>query len=129
MRLSRPAWPLAAGFFLVWLCVLYLGADHPPPLGFAWLVLLDLVAALLVYRRVPTYVDWHAARWPHRGLRVLCDGALIGLVFGTATLLLSVARLGRALPLDWEPVFTWLLVLTLVGAANSALLYAFIAGG
>lgn len=129
MKLDRPALSLAAGFFLIWLCVLYLGADHPPPRGFVWLVVLDLVAAFLVYLRVPTYADWHAARRPHRVLRVLRDGALAGLAFGTATLIFAVARQGSTVTLGWEPVLIWLVVLTLVGAMNTVLLYAVMSRG
>ncbi len=129
MRLDRRALSLAAGFFLTWVCVLYLGADHPPPRGFVGLVVLALVASGLAYLRSPTYADWHAARRPHRMLRVLRDGALTGLAFGTVTLLLSLARLGSVVALGWEPVLTWLVVLTLVGATNAALLYFLISPG
>ena len=126
MKLDRPALSLAAGFFLVWLCVLYLGADHPPPRGFLWLVVLALVASVLVYLRAPTYAGWHAARRPLGVLRVLRDGALTGLAFGAVTLLFSMARLGSAAALGWEPVLIWLVVLTLAGAMNTAFLYALI---
>ena len=36
-------------FFLFRLTVLYPGADHPPPPGFIAVMLIDLVAAGLVY--------------------------------------------------------------------------------
>jgi len=39
---------LAIGFFLVWLAILLAGADYPPPVGFVWIIVLDLVAAGLV---------------------------------------------------------------------------------
>lgn len=29
-------------FFMIWLAILYAGADHPPPPGFVFVVLLDL---------------------------------------------------------------------------------------
>ena len=45
-RRRARALALAAGHFLLWLGVLYAGADHPPPPGFLWLVALDLVASL-----------------------------------------------------------------------------------
>ena len=126
MDITRHRLSTAAGFFLLWLGVLYAGADHPPPPGFLWLVLLDLIASLLVYLRVPTYAAWHAARRPHRVLRVLRDGALTGLAFATGTLLFAVARLGTAVAPGWGPVLTWLVVLTSVGAITAALLYAFV---
>ncbi len=126
MKLDKPALAIAAGFFLLWLCVLYAGADHPPPLGFVWLVLLDLIASGLLYLRVRTYADWHAVRRPHRVLLVLRDGALTGLAVGTATLLFSVARLGSVVATGWEPVLIWLIVLALVGTLTSAVVYAVI---
>ena len=49
-------------FFLFWLIVLYAGADHPPSPGFVAGVLLDLIAAGLVYWRVPIYLAWIASR-------------------------------------------------------------------
>jgi hypothetical protein len=128
-RPERRALSLAAGFFLAWIWVLYPGADHPPPGGFVWLVVLALVASVLVCLRSPTYAGWHAARRPHRVLRVLRDGAVTGLAFGTLTLVLSAARPGSAVALGREPVLTWLVVLTLVGAMNATLLSVLIALG
>jgi hypothetical protein len=127
MRLDRRALSLAAGFFLAWVCVLYLGADHPAPRGVVWLVVLALVASVLVYLRSPSYADWHAARRPHRVLRVLRVGAVTGRAFGALTLVFSAARPGSTAALDWEPVLTWLAVLTPVGALNGALLAVLIA--
>jgi len=127
MKLDKPVLAIAAGFFLLWLCVLYKGADHPPPLGFSWLVLLDLIASGLLYLRVRTYADWHAVRRPHRVLLVLRDGALTGLAFGMVTMLFTVARLGNVVAKGWEPALIWLTVLTLVGTLTAVLVYAFIA--
>ena len=129
MTLDRGALGIAAGFFVAWLCGLYLGADHPPPRGFAWLVVLALVASVLVYLRTPTYVDWHATRRPRWVLRALRDGALVGLAFGTLTLVLSALTPGSTVALGWEPVLVWLAVLTLLGAMNGALLAVLIALG
>ena len=125
---SRPhRLALAAAFFVLWLGILYAGADHPPPRGFLWVVLLDLVASALVYLRVPTYAAWHAVRRPYRMLLVLRDGAITGFAFATATLFLSVATLGGAVAQGWDAVLIWLVVVTLVGAATAASLYAYVA--
>jgi|MudIll2142460700_1097286.scaffolds.fasta_scaffold1755706_1 hypothetical protein len=126
MDIARYKLSLAAGFFLLWLCILYMGADHPPPIGFLWVVLLDLVASLLVYLRVPTYADWHATRRPRRVLLALRDGVLTGFAFGVTALVFSAARPGSTVALGWEPVLIWFVVLTLVGATTAALVYAFI---
>jgi len=99
MTVDRGALAIAAGFFVVWLCVLYLGADHPPPRGFVWLVVLALVASVMVYLRTPTYAEWHATRRSRRVLRMLLDGALVGLAFGTLTLVFSAARPGSTVAL------------------------------
>lgn len=46
---------IAVAFFVGWLVILYAGAGHPSPPGFPVVVLLDLVAAFVVYRRVSVY--------------------------------------------------------------------------
>ena len=56
MIATQSRFVIAAGFFVVWVGILYAGADHPPPLGFIRLVLLCLLAAGIVYLRVPTYL-------------------------------------------------------------------------
>ena len=38
---------IAIGFFVIWLGILLAGADFPPPVGFLWVIFLDVVAALL----------------------------------------------------------------------------------
>ncbi len=125
---SRPhRLALAAAFFVLWLGILHAGADHPPPRGFLWVVLLDLVASALVYLRVPAYAAWHAVRRPYRMLLVLRDGAITGFAFATATLVLSVATLGGAVAQGRDAVLIWLVVVTLVGAATAASVYAYVA--
>lgn len=126
MTLDKPALRIAGGFFLLWLGILYLGADHPPPPRFVWVVLLDLPAALLVFWRVPTYRYWQVVGRPRGMLRVLRDGAVTGLAFGTFALLVAFASPGGRPAPGWGAVIVWLVVLTLMGAMNTALLFAFI---
>jgi hypothetical protein len=113
----------AIGFFVFWLVVLYAGADHPPPTGFVWAVLLDAIAAWLVYLRVPSYMRWALDRKSYRWLRVVRDGVAVGLLFATIPLLVP----GTGEP-DVHPTFqhrvVWYLVLAAVGAANSMLAYS-----
>ncbi|MCG8348524.1 MAG: hypothetical protein MI924_12200 [Chloroflexales bacterium] len=79
---------IAVGFFVLWLCILLAGADFPPPIGFLWVILLDLIAAYLVYVRTPVYSNWLDNGEKIRGwLRALLDGLAVGLVFALATML------------------------------------------
>lgn len=113
---------VAVGFFVVWLGILFAGADHPPPLGFWLVVLLDLVAAWLVYLRLPTYVAWSIARKKNRLFRVLLDGLTTGL---------ALALILQLIPGGGEPSVTptlgsrliWFAVVGGVGATNTLLLY------
>lgn len=117
MRIS-----FAIGFFVFWLGVLYAGADHPPPTGFLWAILLDLLATALVYIRVPTYLNWARSRTPLRVLRALRDGAAVGLIF--ATVALSLPGTGEP---GIHPTFVdrilWFLILAAVGSGNAGVTY------
>lgn len=73
-------------FFLFWLAVLYAGADHPPPPGFVFVVLLDLAAAGLVYWRVPVYWMWSRARGSRALPLVARDGLMAGLLFAAVAI-------------------------------------------
>jgi hypothetical protein len=123
MKLNRPEFALAVLHFLLWLGVLYAGADHPPPPGFLWILLLVLVASVGVCLRAPAYAQWHVARRPGRLPIALGEGALAGLVFAALPMLLSVARPDAGLALGCKSVLVWFAVLALVGAANAALVY------
>jgi hypothetical protein len=104
----------AAIFFLVWLAILYAGADHPPPPGFVVVVLLDLIAAGLVYWRVPLYLAWIASRRRNALLFVVLDGLVAGLTFAALPL---TARwwLGGGEPTVAPTVADSLIWLTVVG--------------
>jgi FtsH-binding integral membrane protein len=112
-------------FFVFWLAVLYAGADHPPPRGFILVALLDLIAASLVFWRVPYYLDWMQTRRRRRLLWVVRDGLIAGLVIALLGVLAS-ALIGGG-----EPTVTpsiggaaiWVAVLAGVGVANALALY------
>lgn len=113
---------LAVGFFFVWLGILYAGADHPPPPGFVWIIVLDLFAAWLVYLRVPTYANWSVANTRFRWFRVFLDGLLAGLVFAIIAIVLPVTRDVGILP-SLSDYAIWFAVLACIGIANTVLLY------
>ena len=69
------------GFFAVWLGVLYAGADHPSSMGFLSLVLLDAVAAGLIYMRIPLHTYWSISQKKNRAFHVSLDGMAVGLLF------------------------------------------------
>jgi hypothetical protein len=108
--------------FSVWLAVLLAGADFPPPRGFLWLVLLDLVAGVCVYYRVPDYLRWQSMRLPRRLLRVAHDGMFIGLVFAAVPILVGGGE--PSVTPTWIDRGIWFTVLALLGVFNTMLVYA-----
>ena len=88
MSVRKISLSLAIGFFLFWFTLLLAGADFPPPVGFVWIIVLDLVAAGLVYWRVPFYMAWQKSRRGYRLLLVALDGVAIGVVFALFMVLL-----------------------------------------
>lgn len=114
----------ASIFFLVWLLILYAGADHPPPPGFVLVVLLDLVAALLVFWRVRIYLRWIAERRWHRLFRVMLDGGVAGLAFALVTMVLSTVLGGEPIAQPtWVDRIIWFAVVGVVGVVNAVALY------
>jgi hypothetical protein len=107
-------------FFVLWIAVLYAGADHPPPRGF-FTLLMPLVAAcaLFFYWRIPAYADWSRSG---RIARVAVDGIIAGAVVAGIVMLLSTG----------EPTITpgtidrliFVAVLAGVGMLNVLLVYA-----
>ena len=112
-------------FFVFWLAVLYAGADHPPPPGFILVVLLDLIAASLVFWRVPYYLDWMQTRQRRRLLWVARDGLIAGLAIALLAVLASVLFGGGELGVTPSigDAGIWFAVLAGVGVANSLALY------
>ena len=78
---------ISIGFFLFWLAVLYAGADHPPPLGFLLIVLIDLGCAVVVYYRAGRYTEWIRNKTKGRIWRVLGDGLLAGVVIAALVMI------------------------------------------
>jgi hypothetical protein len=120
--ISAPILAISAAFFLGWLGILYVGADHPPPPGFLLLVLIDLLAAGLVYWRVPTYKNWARELKKNRWFLALLEGTAAGLAIAGMVLVFP----GTGEP-GVQPSFTdymvWLAVSGVVGATNAGLVY------
>ncbi len=123
MRSNYPA-VITVAFFATWLSILYAGADHPPPIGFLWLVPLVTACALAVYLRVPVYASWSSSHRPGRIPRVLVDGVSAGIVVGLIALLFPFTGEPSNAARGVADVVIWLAVLAAVGTANAVLLYA-----
>jgi len=70
----------------VWLAILYAGADHPPPRGFIFVVLLVFAVGVLVCLRVPNCLKWIEMRQANRLVWVVCDGLAARLAFALLAL-------------------------------------------
>lgn len=112
----------AIGFFFCWLAVLYTGADHPPPRGFLWVVLLVFVCALVVHFRVPAYLAWICTRRPGRHVHVAVEGLIAGLVVAMILLLLPGGGEPSVTPTTVDRLI-WFAVLGTIGMANSVAVY------
>jgi drug/metabolite transporter (DMT)-like permease len=122
MTQKNTARVIAAGFFLGWLGILYAGADDPPPPGFVLILLADLVAAVLVYLRAPTYMGWSRTRRKNRLFLASLDGLAAGLVLALVAILLPGGGEPSVQPAAIDHVI-WFAVLGGVGAANTILIY------
>jgi hypothetical protein len=111
----------AAGFFFFWLVILLAGADKPPPIGFLWIVLVIALSAMVVYWRIPTYVQWSQEKKRSRLLRVALEGFVAGLVVA-----MPFALSGSGEPsITMQPIdyVIWFVVLGMMGMLNSLMLY------
>jgi hypothetical protein len=108
-------------FFGAWLLLALVIADHPPPLGFVFAVLILLACTAAIYLRLPTYLRWQATRATGRMLRVARDGLLCGVAIAT------VSMLSRGEP-SIRPGLTdhliWLCVWIGLGIGNALAAYA-----
>jgi hypothetical protein len=105
-----------------WLGILLAGADHPPPIGFVWLVPVLLAFALLVYWRLPAYARLKQDAVPWRWLRVLIEGSFAGLVLATVLHVTPLPGLPFIRPAVSD-FAVWMLVIAALGSANALLAY------
>jgi hypothetical protein len=110
----------AAVFFFLWLVVLLAGADKPPPIGFLWLVPVVALSALVVYWRIPTYIQWSQTQRPGRLLRVALEGFTAGLVVATPFALFGGGGSTPMPPIAYVGAFV---ILGTMGMLNSLALY------
>jgi len=115
---------IAVAFFAIWISILYAGSDHPPPVGFLWLVPFVAVCAMVLYLRLPVYATWSGAPRPGRIRRVLLEGIAAGIVVGLIALLFSSPRESAIAPERIADILIWLAVLAAVGTANAVVVYA-----
>ncbi len=116
------AWIIAASFGLAWLLILIAGADRPPPPGFAVVLAILLALVIAIGRAIPWLWHVQADKGARRVLAyTLVPGAAVGFAIA-----LGFAISGSGEPSRTDPTasstLTWLLVLTLVGALNGALI-------
>jgi hypothetical protein len=126
---QRLARNLAIAFFAFWLVILLAGADKPPPRAFLWMVLVIALCAVVVYRRIPTYLEWQHTRRPGRLWRVALDGLIAGLLAAALPLALRGGE-PSATPQATDYAI-WFTVLAILGMLNSGAIFAicaFIAG-
>lgn len=126
MKDKRLPTTIAIGFFIIWFAILLAGADFPPPIGSLWMVFLDIVAAFVIYFRVPTYVLWVGQRKRGRLARTLLDGLTIGLVFALAIILVPGGGEPSFPPLGWVDYLIWSVIVGSVGAVNAVVVYCIV---
>jgi hypothetical protein len=120
---STPPALIAIAFFAFWIAILYAGSDHPPPVGFLWLVPLVFVCAVAVYLRVAVYASWSSSHRPGRIRRVLLEGIAAGTVVGLVALLFPFTGEPTLPPKRIADILTWLAVLAAIGTANAVIIY------
>ena len=121
MQTQRIAAINAILFFFFWLFILLAGADFPPPVGFLLLVFVIAACAIVVYWRVPIYINWHRSQRPRRHWHVLLEGIAAGIVVAVPFVLIGSGEPSiRPQPVDYA---IWFAVVGFMGALNSLAIY------
>ncbi|MGD8474943.1 MAG: hypothetical protein PVH59_12545 [Anaerolineae bacterium] len=97
------------------------GAEKPPPTGFLWIALAIALSAVVVYWRIPTYIQWFQTQKPGRLLRVALEGVVAGLVVATPFALLGGGE--PSVPMQPSAYVGWFAILGSMGLLNSLTLY------
>lgn len=76
---------------------------------------------MVVYWRIPSYIQWYQTRQPYRLLRVALEGFMAGLVVATP---LALFRGGEpSIPMQPISYVGWFTILGLMGMLNTLSLY------
>ena len=121
MQTKRIAAINAILFFFFWLFILLAGADFPPPVGFLLLVFVIAACAIVVYWRVPTYIDWVRSQRPRRHWRVLLEGNAAGIVVAVPFVLRGTGE--PSISVQVVDYAIWFVIVGFMGALNSLTIY------
>ncbi len=115
---------IAISFVVLWLSILYAGADHPPPSGFfIWIFPAVCICGLAVFLRIPVYASWCSEHRRGRFASAIRDGLFAGLVVAVVTLFVPNTGEPGLVPPAFTSAVIWILVLMAVGCLNALLLY------
>jgi hypothetical protein len=123
-RNSANSIPIALSFFAFWLIVLYLGADHPVPRGFIWIIIMDFILSIIVCWRSSIYLDLIKEGKKGRKSAALIDGIVTGLALSVITLIMSLLRNDVKFKNGFIDLLIWISVITVLGGISSLCVYA-----
>jgi hypothetical protein len=121
-KFKKIVWINEILFFLGWMLLLLLGADHPPPKGFIWLVvlivLLDMAQYFYLKKFLPSLHD------KSKGLftQTLLFAVLAGIGVSISMLLLDLNKL---LSIGLINILIWIMVIALVALIYGICFYLF----
>ena len=121
-KFKKIVWINEILFFLGWMLLLLLGADHPPPKGFIWLVaiivLLDMAQYFYLKKFLPSLHD------KSKGLftQTLLFAVLAGIGVSISMLLLDLNKL---FSIGLINVLIWIMVIALVALIYGVCFYLF----
>jgi len=120
MSRRRP-WIIAGCFGFGWLAVLYAGADHPPPSGFAVVVVIILGLVVCTGLLIPRLWRIRVTKGIGRALvlAVVC-GVALGMLVAVALLIKGSGEPSNA-NLSAADICLWLIAACAVGAVNAGL--------
>jgi hypothetical protein len=113
---------IAQSFFVFWLVIMYMGADHPPPPGFILIIIFDIIAALLVYYRLSTYYEWQKTNKKYAIIFAWLDGIFAGLGVALITIIINPSGEPSVTPNIIDKLI-WFVVLGIIGSFNSTVIF------
>jgi hypothetical protein len=119
MMRSAYAALVGSGFFVYLLALQLVSAGTAPPATVAALITLDAAIAVVVFFRVPVYLQWYTA--DHGALRAAVEGACAGLGMGVALLIILGVGSGR-LPAGSD-LYLWMPMSAVFGVTSALSIY------